>query len=185
MRNCRVTRRMRFPSYCLASVLAAVVAGGLAAQEAAQEEGADVTQEAEVDVPQGVEAGFLPGVRLISPLPQGEWHLPGGDHAMTRYSPLEQITVENAGRLQPVFTFSTGIIQKHEGQPLVVNDTMYIVTPFPNHLIALDLTQPGAPMKWTYTPQVDPQSAGVACCDLVNRGASYADGKIFYNTLDA
>src|SRR5205085_9739668 len=48
----------------------------------------------------------------------------------------------------------------------------------------LDLTKPGAPMKWVYQPMPTPASQGVACCDVVNRGASYYDGKIFYNTLD-
>src|SRR3954469_20382336 len=72
----------------------------------------------------------------------------------------------------------------HEAAPLVVNNTMYIVTPFPNNLYALDLTKPGAPMKWVYQPAPTPASQGVACCDVVNRGASYFDGKIYYNTLD-
>src|SRR5947207_15807721 len=72
----------------------------------------------------------------------------------------------------------------HEAAPLVVNNTMYIVTPFPNNLYALDLTKPGAPMKWVYQPLPTPASQGVACCDVVNRGASYDDGKIFYNMLD-
>jgi hypothetical protein len=49
---------------------------------------------------------------------------------------------------------------------------------------ALDQTRPGAPMKWVYEPKPTPSSQGVACCDVVNRGASYLDGKIFYNTLD-
>jgi glucose dehydrogenase len=61
---------------------------------------------------------------------------------------------------------------------------MYVVTPYPNFLYALDLTKPGAPPKWTYKPQPLPASQGVACCDVVNRGAVFLDGKIFYNTLD-
>ncbi len=61
---------------------------------------------------------------------------------------------------------------------------MYIVTPYPNNLYALDLTKPGAPMKWVYQPHPEPASQGVACCDVVNRGAAYYNGKIYYNTLD-
>src|SRR5205085_9303836 len=68
--------------------------------------------------------------------------------------------------------------------PLIVNGVMYIVTPFPNLLYALDLTKPGAPMMWVYQPHPSAASQGVACCDVVNRGASYANGKIYYNTLD-
>lgn len=123
-------------------------------------------------------------IHLVSPVPNGEWTLPAGDYANTRYSPLSQITTENVKNLKVVGTMSTGIPRGHEGQPLVVNNTMYVVTPFPNDLIALDLTKPGFPMKWKYEPRPDPQSQGVACCDVVNRGASYANGKIIYATLD-
>ncbi len=123
-------------------------------------------------------------IRLVSPLPNGEWTLPAGDYANTRYSPLSQITTENVKNLKVVGTMATGIARGHEGQPLVVNNTMYVVTPFPNDLIALDLTKPGFPMKWKYEPRPDPESQGVACCDVVNRGASYVDGKVIYATLD-
>ena len=123
-------------------------------------------------------------IRLVSPLPNGEWTLPAGDYANTRYSPLSQITTENVKNLKVVGTMATGIPRGHEGQPLVVNNTMYVVTPFPNDLIALDLTKPGFPMKWKYEPRPDPESQGVACCDVVNRGASYVDGKVIYATLD-
>ena len=133
---------------------------------------------------QGGIAGAAPQVRLISDVPNGEWHLPAGDYANTRFSPLSQITTENVGNLRVVTTFSTGIPRGHEGNPLVVNGTMYVVTPFPNILYALDLTQPGAPMKWQYDPKADPRAVGIACCDVVNRGASYADGKVIYLTLD-
>jgi PQQ-dependent dehydrogenase (methanol/ethanol family) len=61
---------------------------------------------------------------------------------------------------------------------------MYLVSPFPNHVFALDLTRPGAPLKWSYAPPMLRAAAGVACCDVVNRGAAYSDGKIFFNTLD-
>jgi glucose dehydrogenase len=58
------------------------------------------------------------------------------------------------------------------------------VTPFPNYLFALDLTKPGGPMKWKYDPKPRPAAQGVACCDVVNRGAAYYNGRIYYNTLD-
>jgi PQQ-dependent dehydrogenase (methanol/ethanol family) len=133
---------------------------------------------------EGEIAGALDGVRLIAPVPNEEWLLPS-DYANTRFSPLDQITTENAKGLRTVFAMSTGIVRGHEGSPLVVGDTMYVVTPFPNNLIAIDLTKPGGAMKWTFEPRPDPRSVGIACCDVVNRGASYADGKIIYNTLDA
>jgi PQQ-dependent dehydrogenase (methanol/ethanol family) len=114
----------------------------------------------------------------------GQWIRPAKDFASTRYSALAQINTSNAKDLKPVFTFSTGMTRGHEAAPLVVNNTMYIVTPFPNSLYALDLTKPGAPMKWVYQPSPTPASQGVACCDVVNRGAAYDDGKIYFNTLD-
>ncbi|HTV50005.1 MAG TPA: PQQ-dependent dehydrogenase, methanol/ethanol family [Steroidobacteraceae bacterium] len=114
----------------------------------------------------------------------GEWSMPGKDYGATRYSSLTQITSRNATRLHPVWTFSTGVLGGHEGQPLVVKDTMYVVTPWPNVLYAFDLTQEGYPLRWKYRPPVSPNAIGIACCDVVNRGAFFADGKIIYNLLD-
>jgi alcohol dehydrogenase (cytochrome c) len=110
--------------------------------------------------------------------------MPAGDYANTRYSPLNQINASNVQNLHIAATMSTGIPHGHEGGPLVVGKTLYAVTPFPNNLIALDLTQPGFPQKWIFRPNPDAESQGVACCDVVNRGATYADGKIIYNLLD-
>jgi lanthanide-dependent methanol dehydrogenase len=115
---------------------------------------------------------------------RGDWTMPAGDYASTRFSGLTQITAGNVGDLKVEFTFSTGVDRGQEAAPLVVGSTMYIVTPFPNVLFALDLAQPGAPLKWKYEPKPEAAAQGVACCDVVNRGAMYWDGKIIYNTLD-
>ena len=128
--------------------------------------------------------GSQPGIHLVSPLPTGDWTMPAGDYANTRFSPLSQINTGNVKNLHIVGMMADGIPHGHEGGPLVVNKTLYMVTPFPNYLIALDLTKPGYPMKWKFEPNPDGRSQGIACCDVVNRGASYADGKIIYNTLD-
>src|SRR5690242_20499458 len=114
----------------------------------------------------------------------GQWIMPAKNYASTRYSTLDQITVANVKSLKPAFEFSTGTLHGNEAAPLVVNNTMYIVTPFPNNLYALDLTKPGAPVKWVYEGHPAPSSQGVACCDTVNRGAAYYNGKIYYNLLD-
>jgi PQQ-dependent dehydrogenase (methanol/ethanol family) len=135
-------------------------------------------------VHEGQVAGAASGVHLVSDVPNGEWRLPAGDFANTRFSPLAQITTANVANLRPVTTLSTGIPRGHEGQPLVVGGTMYVVTPFPNLLMAIDLSKPGGALKWTYDPHADPRAVGIACCDIVNRGASYADGKIIYSVLD-
>ena len=114
----------------------------------------------------------------------GQWTMPGKNYSSTRYSELAQITSDNAKGLHPVWTFSTGTLGGHQGQPLVVNNTMYVVTPYPNVLYAFDLTQEGYPLKWKYRPAVSPNAIGVACCDAINRGATFADGRIIYNLLD-
>ncbi len=113
-----------------------------------------------------------------------EWSMPAKDYATTRYSTLADISTANASRLHPVLTFSTGVLGGHEGQPLVVGDTMYVVTPWPNVLYAFDLTQEGYPLRWKYRPNVSANAIGQACCDIVNRGAFFADGKVIYNLLD-
>ena len=129
--------------------------------------------------------GSLPGIQPIAPLADGQWTMPAGDYGNLRYSPLNQINGSNVQQLHVVAIHNTGIPHGHEGQPLVVNGTLYMVTPFPNNLIAFDITKPGFPQKWAFSPNPDNRAVGLACCDIVNRGASYADGKIVYNTLDA
>lgn len=122
--------------------------------------------------------------RGAAPGSDAQWTMPGKSYAATRYSDLTQIDRSNAGRLRAAWNFSTGVLAGHEGQPLVVGSTMYVVTPFPNVLYAFDLSQDGFPLKWKYRPDVDTNAVGVACCDTVNRGPFYADGMIVYNLLD-
>lgn len=114
----------------------------------------------------------------------GQWTMPAKNYASTRFSTLDQINAGNVKSLKLAWTFSTGMTHGHEAAPLIVNNTMYVVTPWPNDLYALDLTKPGAPLKWEYQPGTSASSQGVACCDTVNRGAVYWKGKIIYNTLD-
>jgi glucose dehydrogenase len=114
----------------------------------------------------------------------GEWPMAARDYASTRYSALNQITPANVRNLKVAFTFSTGVDRGQEAAPIVVGNTMYVVAPYPNYLYALDLTRPGAPMKWKFEPNPDARSQGVACCDVVNRGVAYSEGRIFMNTLD-
>jgi PQQ-dependent dehydrogenase (methanol/ethanol family) len=114
----------------------------------------------------------------------GEWTLPARDYASTRFSPLHEINRANVKSLKVAFTFSTSVLRGHEAAPLVVGRTLYIVSPYPNVLYALDLSKPGAPLKWKYEPKPESAAQGVACCDVVNRGAAYANGRVFFNTLD-
>jgi lanthanide-dependent methanol dehydrogenase len=126
------------------------------------------------------------GARVAAPHAggEGEWAMPAADYASSRYSTLRQITAANARTLRAAWTFSTGVARGHEGGPLVIGSTMYLVTPYPNVAYALDLSQPGMPLRWKFRPENAQAAVGVACCDVVNRGAAYADGRLFYNLLD-
>ena len=104
------------------------------------------------------------------------------DYASTRFSPLDQINAGNVGQLKLAWSFSLGVDRGQEAAPIVVDGTMYVVSPFPNKVFALDAAT--GQLKWTYIPSTDPASQGVACCDVVNRGAAYDNGKVFFNTLD-
>jgi lanthanide-dependent methanol dehydrogenase len=113
----------------------------------------------------------------------GEWQTQGHDYALSRYSELAQITTTTAKNLKLAWSFSTGALRGHEGAPLVVGSTMYLVTPYPNVAYAIDLTKPPA-VKWRFRPNTDPWAVGVACCDVVIRGWAYDAGKVIYNLLD-
>ena len=119
-----------------------------------------------------------------TPPSDGDWTMPAKNYASTRYSTLNEITSDNVHQLRVAFTFSLGIERGQEAAPIVAGNTMYIASPYPNILYALDLTQPGAPLKWAYRPDPDAAAQGVACCDFVNRGAVLWNDKIIYNTLD-
>src|SRR5579871_2611731 len=105
------------------------------------------------------------------------------DFANTRYSKLDQINAQNVHKLAPAWTFSTGVLRGHEGAPLVIGDTMYVHAPFPNTVFALDLNNDGK-ILWKYEPKQDPNVIPVMCCDTVNRGLAYGDGKIFLHQAD-
>ncbi len=113
----------------------------------------------------------------------GQWPMAGRNYGNTRYSNLSDITAANVHRLEVAWTFSTGVFRGQEAAPIVAGSTMYLVTPFPNILYAIDLATPGT-ARWSYEPKPEKAAQGVACCDVVNRGAAYADGRIFFNTLD-
>src|SRR5918911_361644 len=128
------------------------------------------------------QAGGLPS--WLAQDEDGQWTMPAKNYASTRFSGLSEINTENVKNLKLAWSFSTGVNRGQEAAPIVAGSTMYVVTPYPNILYALDLTKPGAPVKWKYEPKPSLAAQGVACCDLVNRGAVYDNGKIFYNTLD-
>jgi lanthanide-dependent methanol dehydrogenase len=60
---------------------------------------------------------------------------------------------------------------------------MYVTTPFPNIVYALDLAQDGK-IAWKYEPKQNPDVIPVMCCDTVNRGVAYANDTIFLHQAD-
>jgi PQQ-dependent dehydrogenase (methanol/ethanol family) len=102
-----------------------------------------------------------------------DWVMQTGDYANTRYTKLDQITADNVKNLQVKWTFSTGVLRGHEGGPLIIGDVMYVHTPFPNNVFALDLKNDGK-ILWKYEPKQDPNVIPIMCCDTVNRGVAYA-----------
>jgi PQQ-dependent dehydrogenase (methanol/ethanol family) len=106
-----------------------------------------------------------------------------GDYQAHRYSKLDQINTKNVGNLRVAWTFSTGVLRGHEGSPLVIGNTMYLHTPFPNIVYALNLDDENK-IIWKYEPKQDPSVIPVMCCDTVNRGLQYADGKLFLHQAD-
>src|SRR5213592_3254044 len=114
----------------------------------------------------------------------GGWTMTGRTSDLQSDSPLTQITKANVKGLKASWTFSTGVLNGHEGNPLVINNVMYVHSAFPNIVFALDLTKPGAPMIWKHVPAQPAEAKPIACCDLVNRGLAYhSSGKLFIELL--
>lgn len=111
------------------------------------------------------------------------WAMQAGDMFNQRYSKLKQINTGNVSKMQVAWTFSTGVLRGHEGSPLVIDGTMYLHSPFPNKVFAVDLdTQK---ILWKYEPKQDSAVIPQMCCDTVNRGLAYAEGKVFLQQADS
>jgi PQQ-dependent dehydrogenase (methanol/ethanol family) len=110
------------------------------------------------------------------------WAMQAGNFFNQRYSALTQINKGNVKNLQAAWTFSTGVLRGHEGGPLVIGDTLYVHSAFPNKVFAIDLET--LKIKWKYEPKQDPSVIPVMCCDTVNRGLAFAEGKVFLQQAD-
>ena len=112
------------------------------------------------------------------------WAMQAGDMFNQRYSRLNQINTGNVGKMQVAWTFSTGVLRGHEGSPLVIDGMMYLHSPFPNKVFALDLNNENK-IVWKYEPKQDPAVIPQMCCDTVNRGLAYAEGKVILQQADS
>jgi PQQ-dependent dehydrogenase (methanol/ethanol family) len=142
----------------------------------------------QIKLPIALALACLPGLALanadVAKLTKdpNNWAMQAGDFANQRYSELKQINKDNVKNLRPAWTFSTGVLRGHEGGPLVIGNTLYVHSPFPNKVFSIDLeTQK---INWKYEPKQDPSVIPVMCCDTVNRGVAYAEGKIFLQQAD-
>lgn len=99
-------------------------------------------------------ASLPTGASADSMAEDGQWTMPARNYASTRFSGLDQITAENVATLQLAWTFDTHVNRGQEAAPIVVGSTMYVVTPWPNVLFALDLAHPGT-VKWQFAPEPD------------------------------
>ena len=113
----------------------------------------------------------------------GNWAMQAGDMYNQRYSKLNQINKANVGKMQVAWTFSTGVLRGHEGSPLVIDGMMYMTSPFPNKVYALNLDN--QEIVWKYEPKQDPAVIPQMCCDTVNRGVAYAEGKVILQQADS
>ncbi|MGQ0672133.1 MAG: PQQ-dependent dehydrogenase, methanol/ethanol family [Hyphomicrobium sp.] len=111
------------------------------------------------------------------------WAMQMGNYNGHRFSKLDQINTKNVGTIKVAWQFSTGVLRGHEGSPIVVGDTMWLHSAFPNNVFALNLADENK-IIWKYSPKQDPSVIPVMCCDTVNRGVYYADGTIFLGQAD-
>ena len=111
------------------------------------------------------------------------WAIAGHDYGNTRFSPLKQITSDNVGKLQLAYSLSLASLRSNESSPVVVGDTLYVSSSWgPKNVYAVNAAT--GVQKWLYQPDIPDDVLQYACCDVNNRGVSYADGKIFVGRLD-
>ncbi len=117
----------------------------------------------------------------VAPLPDTDWTLHGNDYREQRFSPLEQINRDNVEELGLAWSFNMYTQRGVEATPLVVDGVMYVTGSW-SMVYALDARN--GELKWFFDPQVDRSFLAKGCCDAVNRGVAYADGKVIVATYD-
>ncbi len=117
------------------------------------------------------------------PTDPNAWPMHGHGYDNTRFSPLKRIHTGNVAKLKLAFSFQLGSLRSNESSPIVIGDTLYVSTSWgPKYVHAMD-ARTGA-RKWVYEPEIPEDVLQYACCDVNNRGVTYAGGKIFVGRLD-
>ena len=110
-----------------------------------------------------------------------EWTLHGNDHGEQRFSPLAQLNRDNIDELGLTWSYDIPTRRGIEATPLMVDGTLYVSGSW-SIVYALDAVN--GEKKWIYDPKVDRAVLAKGCCDAVNRGVAYSDGKIFVGAYD-
>ena len=95
------------------------------------------------------------------------------------YSPLNQVTSKNVARLQPVWSFATGVANGHEAAPIVNDGVMFVSTPG-NQVIAIDART--GTLLWRYT---NPPPLNVITLHRTSRGIALYEDKVFFAQAEA
>jgi len=112
-----------------------------------------------------------------------QWAIAGHDYGNTRFSPLKEISTLNIDKLSLAYSFSLASLRSNESSPVVIGKALYVTSSWgPQYVYALDAAT--GTLKWTYEPDIPDDVLQYACCDVNNRGVSYADGKILIGRLD-
>ena len=113
-----------------------------------------------------------------------DWGVYGGDTGNTRFSANTQVNASNVSKLSVKWALQLGTNRSQESTPIIVGDTMYVTSSFgPKNVFAVNAKT--GEVKWRYSPEIPKGVDQFACCDVNSRGVSYADGKIYFGTLDA
>ncbi len=112
---------------------------------------------------------------------QENWLTYGRTYSEQRFSPLRQIDRSNVGKLKLSWYYDFDTNRGQEGTPLVVDGVLYATTNW-SKLKALDAAT--GKLLWAYDPKVPGNVADRGCCDTVNRGAAYWNGKVYLGTFD-
>ena len=111
----------------------------------------------------------------------GEWMSHGRTYSEQRFSPLNDIDVDNVEGLGLAWAFDFPDKRGLEATPIVVDGVMYVSGAW-SRVFAIDANS--GRERWRYDPAVPGQTARVACCDVVNRGVAVWKGRVYVGTLD-
>ena len=116
--------------------------------------------------------------RLKNPEPEN-WLMVRRSYDGSGYSPLKQITTENASRLKPVWGILTGEGRVHEAAPIVNNGVMFVSTPN-NQVMAMDVKSGN--LLWRYRR---PRPTGSSVAHDTSRGVALYGDKVYFAAGEA